>query len=86
MDACLRVLADHHLIRVAERTTRWASLRTDQSEPCFEGGSLMLEATSRSELPNPQKALTKLTKGVVRGTFVSFVSAFLHTQIAKNGL
>jgi hypothetical protein len=46
----------------------------------------MFQATSRSELPNPQKALTKLTKGVVRGTFVSFVSAFLHPQTSKTAV
>lgn len=43
----------------------------------------MIEATFRSELPNPQKPLTKLTKGAVRGAFVSFVSGFLHPEIAK---
>jgi hypothetical protein len=43
----------------------------------------MFEEISKSELPNPQKGLTKLTKGVVRGAFVSFVSGFLHPQIAK---
>ncbi|MGI8961480.1 MAG: hypothetical protein ACR2IV_17320 [Bryobacteraceae bacterium] len=43
----------------------------------------MGEATSWSEIPIPQKALTKLTKGVFRGTFVSFVSAFPHPQISK---
>jgi hypothetical protein len=44
---------------------------------------VMSQPTCKSELPNPQKALTKLTKGVVRGAFVSFVSGFLHPQIAK---
>ena len=46
----------------------------------------MSGATCKSELPNPQKALTKLTKGVVRGAFVSFVSAFLCPQISKTDL
>jgi hypothetical protein len=38
----------------------------------------------KSELPNPQKALTKLTKVPLTTPFVSFVSAFLHPQIAKS--
>ncbi len=43
----------------------------------------MFEATSRSELPNPQKALTKLTKVPLTTPFVSFVSAFLPSQISE---
>ena len=43
----------------------------------------MFEATSRSELPNPQKALTKLTKAPRTTPFVSFVSGFLRPQISK---
>jgi hypothetical protein len=47
---------------------------------------VIFEATSWRELPNPQKALTKLTKGVVRGTSVSFVSGFPHPQISKRDM
>jgi hypothetical protein len=43
----------------------------------------MFEATSRSELPNPQKALTKLTKAPLATPFVSFVSPFPQEQISK---
>jgi hypothetical protein len=41
------------------------------------------QATCKSELPKPQKALTKLTKAPLTTPFVSFVSGFLHPQIAK---
>ncbi|MFL6354283.1 MAG: DUF3987 domain-containing protein [Bryobacteraceae bacterium] len=82
MNTCLRILAEHHLIRVVERKTGGAAVRSDSGEPCLEGGSVMSRASCKSELPNPQKALTKLTKGVVRGTFVSFVSAFPHPPIS----
>jgi hypothetical protein len=43
----------------------------------------MFEATSRSELPNPQKALTKLTKVPLTTPFVSFVSPFPQEQISE---
>jgi hypothetical protein len=43
----------------------------------------MSRATCKSELPKPQKALTKLTKAPRTTPFVSFVSGFLGPQIAK---
>jgi hypothetical protein len=46
----------------------------------------MSRATCKSELPNPQKALTKLTKAPLTTPFVSFVSAFLCPQISKTGV
>jgi hypothetical protein len=41
--------------------------------------------SGKNELPNPQKGLTKLTKGVVRGYFCQFCQWFSASTDLKNG-